>query len=360
MSPPLPAAPISHFNPSGNAANTQLADPYGTAGAPDPFPSQIPPPSDLNFNAEGLIPFGNGNNNLPPPNSTLKTPYIYQYNLDLQQQVSSGLMMEIGYVGSSSHKLLTWLDQNPFVLGTTTRILNQGLDSPNFGYLTTFAGLNDANYNGMIASLTQREMNVARLGKMFFTVGYTWSHNLDNGSGFNSRTTQIASYDHHALYGNSDFDIRQRLTISGGWDLPFDRAWANGPHRLTQGCSLYPIFLRSPVFHSTYWLPPSKSGCSGSLGRGRPRSRARHQATPSIQTFDPHKIQAFNGVTANTTSTPVILMFRPVSAARPFPAPAISAPVPQRPMVLYQDSFYGPRRLISTSRWRNQPILRRI
>src|ERR1700730_15922636 len=130
--PPFAGSADLFFNPSGNAANTQLADPYGTAGAPDPFPSRIPPPSDLDFNAEGLIPFGNGNNNFVDPH--LKTPYIYQYNLDLQQQVSSGMMMELGYVGSSSHKLLTWLDENPFVLGTTTRILNQGLpaDSPNF------------------------------------------------------------------------------------------------------------------------------------------------------------------------------------------------------------------------------------
>src|SRR5437773_2635044 len=84
------------------------------------------------------------------------------------------------------------------ILGTTNRILG-----PNFGYLTTFAGMNNANYNGLLTSLTKRATEVRYLGNLFFTVAYTWSHNLDNGSGFNSRNTQIASYNHHVLYGNS-------------------------------------------------------------------------------------------------------------------------------------------------------------
>ena len=44
------------------------------------------------------------------------------------------------------------------------------------------------------------------------------------------------------FYSSSDFDVTHRLTFSGGWDLPFDRAWAGGPKRLVRGWSLYPIF----------------------------------------------------------------------------------------------------------------------
>jgi len=72
-------------------------------------------------------------------------------------------MAEIGYVGSSSHKLLTWIDANPVIPGSNNRILNegQGLAHNTFGYATTFDGLNNANYNGLLASLTKRETDVA-------------------------------------------------------------------------------------------------------------------------------------------------------------------------------------------------------
>ena len=281
--PPFAGSADLFFNPSPtNAANTTMSDPYGTAGSPDPFPSQIPPPQNVDFNGLGLIPFGNGNNNFVDPH--LKTPYIHQYNLSVQRQISNSLMAEIGYAGSSSHKLLTWLDANPFILGTTNRILG-----PNFGYITTFAGLNNANYNGLLASLTKRAADVRYLGNVFFTVSYTWSHNLDNGSGFNSRNTQIASYNHHVLYGNSDFNVPQRLTFSGGWELPFARAWANGPKRLTTGWSLYPIaFAQSGIpldalagLHESQ----SKPGPSGAGDREVVRA---DQVTSSIRTLDPH------------------------------------------------------------------------
>ena len=282
--PPFAGSADLFFNPSPvNAANTTMSDPYGTASSPDPFPSQIPPPKNVDFNGLGLIPFGNGNNNFVDPH--LKTPYIYQYNLSVERQISNGLMAEIGYAGSSSHKLLTWLDANPFILGTTNRTLG-----PNFGYITTFAGLNNANYNGLLASLTKRETDVPYLGNVFFTLAYTWSHNLDNGSGFNSRNTQIASYNHHALYGNSDFNVPQRLTFSGGWELPFARAWAGGPKRLTTGWSLYPIvFAQSGIpldalagLHESQ----SKPGPSGAGDREVVRA---NQVVSSIHTLDPHQ-----------------------------------------------------------------------
>ncbi|MGH9495938.1 MAG: TonB-dependent receptor domain-containing protein, partial [Candidatus Sulfotelmatobacter sp.] len=296
--PPFGSAADLFFNPSLNAQNTIFSDPYGAAGAPDPFPSQIPPPGNLDFAAKGFIPYGNTNNNFVTPH--LKTPYIYQYNLSVQHQLASGLMAEIGYAGSSSHKLLTWLDTNPFILGSDTRVLNQGLASPNFGYLTTFAGAVNANYNALLASLTERRANVRYLGNVFFTLAYTWSHNLDDGSGFNSRNTQIASYNHHALYGNSDFNVPQRLTFSGGWDLPFDKAWPNAPNRLTSGWSLFPIFfVQSGIpLDARAGLHQSMSN-PGPSGAGDAEVVRADIMVNSIQTFDPHRVQTFNGVTAN-------------------------------------------------------------
>jgi hypothetical protein len=333
--PPFAGSADLFFNPSPNAANTTMSDPYGTAGSPDPFPSQIPPPQNVDFNALGLIPFGFGSNNFVDPH--LKTPYIYQYSLSVQRQLGNGLMAEVGYAGSSSHKLLTWLDANPYILGTSNRVLG-----PNFGYLTTFAGMNNANYNGLLTSLTKRQTDVRYLGDVFFTVAYTWSHNLDNGSGFNSRNTQIASYNHHVLYGNSDFDIRQRLTFSGGWELPFARTWANGPKRLTTGWSLFPIvFAQSGIPLDALSGRHENQGGPGPSGAGDAEIVRADQVTPSIRTFDAHQVQTFNTingpVTANFWFDPNDFRLDPCIAAGNCPLGFYGT--------FRRNSFRGPRRV---------------
>jgi hypothetical protein len=211
-------------------------------------------------------------------------------------------MAELGYVGSSSHNLLTWVDSNPMVLGTNIRLLNQlqGLDPSTYGYAPTFDGLDNANYNGLLASLTKRETEVPILGNVFFTLAYTWSHNLDNGSGFNSRISYIPYYNHHQFYGNSDFDLRNRFTFSGGWELPFAKTWANGPKRLTAGWSLFPIFFVQSGIPLDFTGGVHRSETDpGPSGAGDGQLVRADQMVSSVQTFDPRRVQTFNGVTGN-------------------------------------------------------------
>ncbi len=334
-----------NFDPTGNCI-----PPFGQG---DPFPSLIPPPSNLDFAAVGFIPFGGGANNFV--NVHLKTPYVYQYNLSVQRQLANGLMAEIGYAGSSSHKLLTWVDANPMIPGTTTRILNKGLppDAPNFKYITAFDGLDNANYNGLLASITKRETNVRYLGQVFFTLGYTWSHNLDDGSGFNSRNAQIASYNHHQFYGNSDFDVRQRLTFSGGWELPFSRLWSSGPKRLTTGWSLYPIaFAQSGIPLDVTAGLPHHSSTPGPSGVGDQEVVRADQVTTSVQTFDPHLTQTFTDPSTGQQSKGNFY-FNPNDFSVPdcFSSTAIpgsgapgACPAPTYG-TFHRNSFRGPRRV---------------
>jgi outer membrane receptor protein involved in Fe transport len=292
-----------------NAAGTILSDPYGTEGVADPFPSQEPPPSNINFATAGFTPFlGSGNNFV---NIHLRTPYIYQYNLSIQRQIGNGLMAEIGYAGSSSHKLLTWVDQNPFILGTNTRILNQELlasnpsaDPNTYGFAPTFDGLNHANYNGLLSSLTKRAEDVRYLGNVFFTASYTWSHNLDNGTGFNSRVASIPFYNHNQFYGNSDFDLRQRLAFSGGWDLPFAKTWARGPKRLTSGWSLFPIYyIQSGIPLDFLAGLPQSNTDPGPSGAGDGEIVRADQMVSSAQTFNPRQVQTFTEPSTGAPTT---------------------------------------------------------
>jgi Carboxypeptidase regulatory-like domain/TonB-dependent Receptor Plug Domain/TonB dependent receptor len=235
---------------------TYFSDPFGSSCNINTFPSVARLSGPEYFATPGSLPFGPQLFFVDPH---LHTPYTYQYNLSLQHQIVPSLVFELNYVGSSSHGLTALQDVNPFILGTTDHVLNLTTgnstcvdDSGNstsgaspdatcsLGALDEFRNIVDANYNAVTASLT-KQVGKSSLGDIYFTFGYTYGHNIDNASGFRQRSDQVPSYDPELLRASSDTDVRQRVTFSGAWDLPFDRMWQSAPKRLTQGWSLFPI-----------------------------------------------------------------------------------------------------------------------
>jgi hypothetical protein len=80
------------------------------------------------------------------------------------------------------------------------------------------------------------------LGNVYFTMGYTYGHSIDDVSGFRQRNDGfVATNDPQRFRASSDFDVTNRIVFSGGWTLPFDRAFSSAPKRLTQGWTLFPI-----------------------------------------------------------------------------------------------------------------------
>jgi outer membrane receptor protein involved in Fe transport len=238
-----------------------FADPWLTAGEGgvpagiNPFPSK-PITRNVDFVTSGFLPW-NSSGSIYVVEPHLHTPYTYQYNLDIQHEVARNLMAEINYVGSSSKGLTGLVDVNPMVLGTFNRVLN--LMPQTNSEIVNFCGSFDpgdcpyeeqpefqnigfASYNSLEASLTRQVAESKFFGTTYFTLAYTYSHNIDNSSGFQNRTSQVPAYNINQFRGPSDFDVRNRISFAGGWDLPFDRAWSSGPKLLTKGWSLYPIF----------------------------------------------------------------------------------------------------------------------
>ena len=251
--PPFYSAAFVPFGPSeipANGATTFLSDPFGTAGVTNPFPSR-PISKNINFVNAGFIPFGPSSVFINP---YLRTPYTLQYNFSVQQQIANGLGFEIGYVGSESRKLIAQEDIDPFIVGTTTRVLNAqpGLQIPNaYGQMPyTFGNHANANYNALVVSLTKRTGELRGVGQLFFTASYTWAHNLNDADGFVRNNNSVSYYNQNQAYSSADADIRNRFILSGGWQLPFDKLWSSGPKRLTRGWTLDPIFTwqsRLPV-----------------------------------------------------------------------------------------------------------------
>jgi hypothetical protein len=272
-----------------------LSDPFGASGTKNPFPSSsLPPPQNFNFATEGLLPFGPSSVFIDPH---MVTPYTYQYNLSIQQQLNSSVAAEVGYIGSSSHKLEAVYDRDPFVLGTSTYLLNTepGLQIPNaFAEMPySFGNVANAHYNGLLASLTKRLSDWHSMGPTFFTLSYTWSHNIDDADGYARNSQQVPYYNHSQFRASADSDIRSRLVFSGGWELPFAHLWASGPKRLTGGWNLYPIaFVQSglPIDVNAGLFV---NGTPGPSGAGDENLVRPDWVGGSPQSLDPHPVRTF-------------------------------------------------------------------
>ena len=285
-------------NPTGPL--NYLSNPFGAAGVPNPFPSK-PPAQDLDFGAAGFLPFGGGSVFMVNPH--IRTPYVFDYSLSLEQQLARGLVGEVTYVGSSAHGLTALIDENPTILGSTTRLVNAqyGLTADNgFSYLPTFENAGKASFNALEVSLTKQFSDSPGFGHSFFTLAYTWSHSIDNSSGFRERSSQVPYYDEDEFKASSDQDVRQRLVFSAGWDVPVDRWWSQGPKFLTHGWSLYPILSWRTGFPLDVYAGLIASPTSpGPSGAGDSNLVRPNLAGSSVPILNPSQPQTINGVTAN-------------------------------------------------------------
>ena len=321
----------------------------------NPFPS--PPPNATNaFNPcvsdsyncpfYNFLPAAGGS--LYFVNPHLHTPYTYQYNLSLQHELARNMIAEVNYVGSSAKGLTSLEDVNPFDLNTLNgltpaRILNENQNANLTAYCANQGGPSDcpfanvdefdnvsfASFNSLEASLTKQNGDNRIIGNTYFTFAYTYGHSIDNASGFRNRDSQVPYYNHGLFRASSNFDITHRITFSGGWDLPFDRAWASGPKRLVKGWSLYPIFSWRTGFPLSI-----NSGLLNSFGASNPGPSGAGDGYLANANFAP----GFNRITIMNPKTNGNLYFNP----------AAFLPVPDVPGSGYgttaRDFFRGPGR----------------
>jgi hypothetical protein len=186
------------------------------------------------------------------------------------------------------------VDVNPFVPGSSSRLYN------NFTYLDEFQNIGKSNYNALQTSVTKRTSNNAVLGSAFFTFCYTWSHEIDNESGYRQRNNIVPYFNHDAFRSDGDFDLRQTLTFSGGWDLPFDRLWTRGPKLLTKGWSLYPIVTWRTGFPLDVLSGLSTHGGDpGPSGDGQAHYVRADLVGNGVTTYNAHTYQTINGQAGN-------------------------------------------------------------
>jgi hypothetical protein len=315
-----------------------FSQPWTSGGfAQSPFPS-VPPTASTDFVNAGFLPLDlSGGIFFVDPH--LHTPYSYQYNLSVERELARNLMLELNYVGSSSKGLTALLDINPMILGaaTPTRVLN--VNQPNaaisgfcaaqfsaadcpFASEPEFTNASFASYNSLEASLTKKVGSSQFFGTTYFTLAYTYGHSIDNASGFRNRSSQVPTFDPSVFRGDSDFDIKHRITFSGGWDLPFDNAWKSGPKRLTQGWSLYPIFSWRTGFplnvNAGFSFDPSLPGPSGA-GDGFLANAVFNPGVNNITILNPKNATTLGGTTGNYFFDPTAFSQNPPTSGYGLP-----------------------------------------
>jgi hypothetical protein len=286
---PLSANPTKEVN--------YLTQPFVAAGVANSFPSK-PPASNLDFDAAGFLPAGGGGVYYVDPH--LRTPYTYQYNLSIQHELARDILVEASYVGHSDHKLTVLVDANPFILGTLHRKFNAqpGNDDFSFSTLDEFRNAANANYNSLQLGVTQRQSR-SRLGDTYWTFGYTYAHAMDFASGFRQRGSYVPTYNNKLFYASADFDIRHRVTFSGGWDLPGLKSTAF-LRKLTGGWSLYPIISYRTGFPLDVFAGLSRSRTRpGPSGAGDGQLVHANLVGNSVTLFDPKQAQSFNNRSGN-------------------------------------------------------------
>lgn len=150
-----------------------------------------------------------------------RTPYIEQYELNIQRQLSANTVAEVGYLGSQGHKLERLTTKNLATPAKTGSVVSRE-EAPEFGNIQVLAGVVNSNYNSLSAKLTRRMS-----GGLTFLAGYTFSKSIDDGSGIRTLgTDQLKPQNGLCVScerGLSIFDTRHRFVTSVLYSLPFGK-----------------------------------------------------------------------------------------------------------------------------------------
>lgn len=218
----------------------------------------------------------------------LTTPRIWNWTFSVQHAFTPNLTLEMAYVGNHGGNLIGIRDINQPPVGSgwdtgpggaltlclaSAPLYNNcnvdlnGTEEANRPFATKFpylanifqmANVYRSNYNGLQVTLNSRNFH-----GLSMVAGYTFSHSLDDvganwdfgyGSGLPQNAHNVA-----AEYGNSDFDVRSRLTLSLTYAIPGKKGYA----QTFEGWELNSIItLQTPQ----YWGPIDEGTDAAGVG----------------------------------------------------------------------------------------------
>jgi len=154
----------------------------------------------------------------------LSTPYVQQYNANVQWEVFKDYLLEVGYVGSKGTKLLQTVSLNQPVYNRAANVFFAPLGTAFSTQKMVASGIQQAQtsansqYNSLQVSMTRRFSRGLQ-----FLAAYTLGKSTDyySGGAINELVPMPGDQLNWKLnYGPSDYDRRHRFVTSFVFDLP--------------------------------------------------------------------------------------------------------------------------------------------
>jgi len=177
---------------------------------------------------------------------TNTSPYVMQWNVNIQREIAHNTVVTLGYVGSRGIDLLTGNQQNPplvcsfaqgsgctnptfangfsggyFGSGTPGNVVGNPLFNPNLSSFNTLGPFANSRYNSGLATVDRRFSN-----NFQFQASYTFSRCMDNGGylgslNANSTGSFTNPYNARTDWAPCAWDLNHVLRINGLVTLPF-------------------------------------------------------------------------------------------------------------------------------------------
>lgn len=195
----------------------------------------------------------------------VKTPYTMNYSLAVQQAISPNLAATVSYVGNMTRHLELYEAPN-----TAPGLWRPGTNTQPFNPFPDLGGIGQIHYGGVSTyNALQAKLEKRYSHGLSFLATYTWSHALDDASDAGGLFSAIGDRQPTLIpyideFTNSVFDVRNRFTINGNYELPFGRG-------------------RQFLSNSSRWVDEAVGGWSSSLTYAA-QSGSPFTVSPNIST----------------------------------------------------------------------------
>ncbi len=213
--------------------------------------------------------------------------YAQDWNLTVERELTPSLGLEVAYVGlKATHLQMTGNFNQPFVrdgfyidtrpyttLPLTSAVLPAQCAAPNppcaVGNITRIFSPGNSNYNALWVTLNKHLSHGFQ-----FLAAYTYSHSLDYSSVSSGDAVPVQNvYNPRGDYASSEFDTRNRIVVSGFYQLPFQgnrlvAGWQFGVVTMAQnGNPITPLLIIGPAPGSSLTVRPDQLRAVSATGR---------------------------------------------------------------------------------------------